>query len=145
MKSLESLGIVAVHRLQYTLEMAGSRRIVSGFTLIELMIVVAIIGVLAALAVPAYIRYVRRSRTVEAAMNVRKLYDSSVTYFETDHAGRTGLVLGRQFPASAPISPASRCCQFEGDKCVPSGTTWEDAAGSWAALNFSVDDPFFYQ
>src|SRR5215471_11454222 len=142
MKSLKFIIIVAVHRLQYTLRMARARRTVSGFTLIELMIVVAIIGVLAALAVPAYIRYVRRSRTVEAAMNVRKLFDSSVTYFETDHSDRTGLVLARQFPASAAAAPSTRCCTFEGDKCVPSGTIWEDAAGTWAALNFSVDDPF---
>ena len=34
-----------------------------GFTLVELMIVVAIIGVLAAVAIPAFSRYIRRSRS----------------------------------------------------------------------------------
>ncbi len=46
---------------------------VRGFTLIELMITVAIVAVLARIAVPAYDSYVKRSRIVEATGNLAML------------------------------------------------------------------------
>lgn len=51
------------------------------FTLIELMIVVAIIAFLATLAVPQYFKYQLRARQAEVAMNLASLHTAMQTYF----------------------------------------------------------------
>jgi len=52
-----------------------------GFTLIELMIVVAIIGLLAALAIPNFIKFQARSKQSEARSNLKAIFTAEKSYY----------------------------------------------------------------
>ena len=62
-----------------------------GFTLIELMIVVAIIGILAAIAIPNFLKFQAKSKQSEAKTNLKGIYTAQTGYFgennRYDHFG----------------------------------------------------------
>jgi type IV pilus assembly protein PilA len=120
-------------------------RKVRGFTLIELMIVVAIIGVLAAVAIPAFLKYIRRSKTAEATMNLRKMYDGCVAYYVSEHADAAGNVNNKQFPVNGPAVPplaTLTSVMSTGMRYLSSPSDWKQ--GGWVALDFSVTDPQYF-
>lgn len=77
------------------------KRSYKGFSLIELMIVIAIIGVLAAVAMPQYGNYIRKSRTAEATSNINSIALYQEQYFSENNQYLNLTVNPENIPSSA--------------------------------------------
>ncbi len=116
----------------------------SGFTLVELMIVVAIIGVLAAMAIPAFTRYVRKARTSEAVGELNKQWMGALTYYEADHSSAFGGVLTKEFPSPNAAWESTVECGCSPSTFCPGGNPVWRADPVWQALVFSLADAHHY-
>jgi type IV pilus assembly protein PilA len=108
-----------------------------GFTLIELMIVVAIIGILAAVAIPAFMDYIKRSKKTEASLQLNKIgKNSKRIYSET-----SAFVVGTQ--AATPARPGTGgCCGGTNNHCAAVAADWNTTP--WRALDFQIDEPMLF-
>jgi type II secretory pathway pseudopilin PulG len=99
------------------------------FTLVELAIAIALVGILLAVAVPTFVREVHASRFVEPVDGLQRIGAAAIALA----ADRPAV---QAFPASAPLTPAAPPrghCEAD-----PPGT-WDGA--TWTALSFQPAPP----
>jgi len=126
----------------------GRGRAARGFTIFELMNLVALLGLVSGIAMYVLARYVRHSKTVDAVGSLSTLSKASAAYYEASDATQPvgtspdNAHAMRHFPPSSTRSVPPTVDDVRGKRYQSVAADW--AMTPWHELQFSVPQPQYY-
>ena len=124
-----------------------------GFTLVELMIVVAIIGVLAALAIYGVNKYLATAKTAEAKNNIGAISRAAVAAYERETyqsevltTPGTSAAATHNLCGSSTLTPAAIPAAKKYQPSTAPGADFNngDSFNGWTCLGFALTQPIYY-
>ncbi|WP_296217645.1 type IV pilin protein [Pseudomonas sp. UBA2684] len=106
---------------------------IKGFTLIELMVVVAIVGILAAIAYPSYTEYVNRGKRAEVQAALMEAAQALERYYSVNGSYLDGASIADVFTANVPASGSANYVIAAQAATATSYTLRATRSGSMAA------------
>jgi hypothetical protein len=101
-------------------------------------------GLIAAVSIPAFIKYTRKAKTVEATESLDKMVVGARSYAQAEHYDTSGNLQPKSFPvARTDWVPRTPCCEHATHKCMPTEAEWN--VEPWRSLHFQLADPHHFQ
>ncbi|HEY8048620.1 MAG TPA: type IV pilin protein [Ramlibacter sp.] len=110
----------------------------SGFTLIELMVAVAVVSILAAVALPSYTNYLKRGRIPEATANLATKRVKMEQFFQ-DNRTYVGATAGNSDTSTSKYFDFSASSGGADTRSATGYTLFATGKGAMAGFTFSVD------
>jgi len=128
------LGIIALVRLADRPDLGGKGLAIAAIP-VGLVVVLFLQGIMAAIAIPTFIKYIRKSKTVEATESLDRLTHAMQSYMDANGS------LPRAQTGWVPTTPC--CAQASQPKCAPDPAAWRGSP--WTELGFTLSHPHYFQ